>query len=267
MITSILISAGVGALIGLVYYGLINIPPIKRNFGKFPNWVLIVLVVVGGRVFEPIVRDFWNEKRLPANTESALLQTPVFQTIKRQEPQIFSEMLNRSIEALRKDKNASLTPITAGYCTKLVLKRTPHADDKAVIDWMRSTIEITRYLDSRSHDQAFAYTFPDRFQYKLPFLTDLPKERLSRQLETLNEVLITSHQKSRPIPTEIEVQPIILSVMTKIKDHCDISIFSKLNRQDLDHAETMRTLLAYYDGILALPEPQASAVLRYSLAQ
>jgi hypothetical protein len=59
----------------------------------------------------------------------------------------------------------------------------------------------------------------------------------------------------------------MIDVLTGIRDRCDISIFSKLDRQDLDHAETLRTLLAYYDGLFALQEPQAGAVLRYSLAQ
>lgn len=267
MLTKILISATVGAFIGLIYYGLINIPAVKRNFGKLPNWVGIALIIIGGRALEPVVTNFWNDFYLPANTEAALLQSSVFRTIKVQEPKVFAEMLSRCVETLRKDRNASLTPITAGYSSKLVLKRIPHADDKFVIEYMRSTIEITRYLDSRNHDQAFAYIFPDRVQFKLPFLADLPKERLNHQLETLNDVLVSSYQKQRPIPSEGEAQPIMLDVLTQIKDHCDISIFTKLNSKDLDHAETLKTLLAYYDGILALPEPKASTVLRYSLAQ
>jgi hypothetical protein len=267
MFTRILIAGAVSALIGLIYFGIINIPAIKRNIGKVPHWVGILVVIAAGRVFEPMVTTAWEAFQLPTQTESALLEVAVFRTIKEQEPKLFQEILQRAIEALRKDRKASLTPITAKYCTKLVLSRIPHADDRAIIEYMRSTMDITRYLDSRSHDQAFAYLFPDRVQYKLPFLADLPKERLERQLGALNGVLVSSFGKQRTIPTETEVQPIMIDVLTGIRDRCDISIFSKLDRQDLDHAETLRTLLAYYDGLFALQEPQAGAVLRYSLAQ
>lgn len=267
MLPRILIAGAIGALMGLIYFGIINIPAIKRSVGKVPHWVGILVVIAAGRLFEPMVTAAWDAYQLPAHTEAALLQTAVFRTIKEQEPKLYQEILQRAIEALRKDRKANLTPITAKYCTRLVLSRIPHADDRAILEYMRSTIDITRYLDSRSHDQAFAYLFPDRVQYKLPFLADLPKERLERQLGALNRVLVSSFHQQRPIPTETEVQPIMIGVLTGIRDRCDISIFSRLDQPNLDHAETLRTLLAYYDGLFALQEPQAGAVLRYSLAQ
>ena len=65
---NIAFAAIIGACAGLLWYGLTKIPPIQRQFQKFPKWVGIVVVLGVVKIFHPMLEDAFNSFSIPRNS-------------------------------------------------------------------------------------------------------------------------------------------------------------------------------------------------------
>jgi hypothetical protein len=265
---NVAVGAAIGAVSGGLWAGFTSIPAVVKRFGSFPKWVPIIVVLGSMKLFGPLVTDEINKHLLPQRTEQMLLTIPLYQEIKKQEPAAFKQLVSKVSAALQENPNASVTSLCADSVGKLTEQRLPKASDKAVIDFVRSNVEIMKALNAINPEFAYLFVFPQFAKGNYGYAQSIPQNLMQKQLVVMNQVLVTSNGSNPIQPTKSEADPIIQGVVDSlIKAHGkDVAVLGNTKDPNVDRAKCVKMLIAYMEQVLALPEDKAVMVYRYSFA-
>jgi hypothetical protein len=265
---SVAVNATVGATAAAAWVGFTSIPGVVRRFGKFPSWVAILVVIGAARIVSPVVLEGVNKQLLPQRTEEMLLTIPLYQEIKRQEPAVFQQLVVKASDALKKDPKSSLTGICADSVGKLTERRLPKASDKAVLDFVRSNVDVMKALYGIKPEYAYLFVFPQLAKGDYTYASSIPPDLMQKQLAAMNQVLVSSNGNTPIQPTKEEADRIIQEVVDSLlKAHGkDVAVLGNMKAPDVDRGKCAKLLIAYMEQVLALPTEKAVVVYRYSFA-
>ena len=203
-----------------------------------------------------------------AQVEEDLLRIPLYQVLKAYEPVTYSEILQDFDRAVR--GGATQGELIEGGRRRVVAvlqRRLPHASDGALSDFVGVVVDQLTQLDGKPGPVCFNVLFPGRVPGVQPdqFLTKAAKER---ELQVSARVIETAAREAHPIPTEQQVEKILLKVYTAVVERHgqDAGLLEQLESPTIDKVKACRVMRTMYAAILTLPLRERANLLRVMLA-
>jgi hypothetical protein len=195
---------------------------------------------------------------------------PVYVTIKRTDPEVYSKILASSLDARRLGKSeAELAASTREYLSALFKKYLPLASDGSVIAATELAVTEAEAIGKKSADACYDFFYPRPGSKPLIMSEYLPVEVQTRDLSTTASVIETGSTAPQPIPAEKEVSPPIKAIINKLSRSYpagDIEALANPDSPAVSHETTCRMLTTLYRQVLALPPKDAVRVLRFLFA-
>jgi hypothetical protein len=152
--------------------------------------------------------------------------------------------------------------LVVGEVSKIATRRMAHASQDSLMNLTRDVLANMKTL-SKHEDACFRYLFP---QVAGP--ADMNKyfdqESQERTLVLLADVIRSSAEHPVPLPPGGQAQeklaPVINALYTEFG--ADTRMLANVSAPGVDRTKVCTIAIALYDGIMALPPPDAAAALR-----
>ncbi|CFR13712.1 topoisomerase IV subunit A subunit [Yersinia frederiksenii] len=263
--TEVLVSGGVAAVLGIVTTTLRN-----RNKLSTISAILwfIIPIVIGNIIYYQYNNPNWLRGNERTQIEQSLESFPVFQTLKQQEPALYTQLIDNFI----KSKNAGhseqqLIDEMKQSVAELTVQRIQRASDENVIDYMKIILEELRYYqaNNRSEKLCFKALFP-QVSGGVNTTKVLPRELLDRDLDSVNRLFESSTgEVIKPKNQEYESKLNIVIEQMQQQYGDDLHMFSNPASADVDREKICDMAIDMYSEILKLPPNEAGAILRSML--
>ena len=264
---SIVLAASITGALGAVAGGLIGGLLTRKRGGTFSRNVMVVCLVlgaaVGAQVLGPRV-SAWYEIR---NAEQALLETPVYQVLKKHEPVAYAKILaefKRTVgEPSRSD---AFTTLVMNEVSAVTSRRMGTASQDSLVALIHEMVTNLRKLQGDG-DACFRYLFP-QVAGPADIGKHFDKAAQDRSLSLLADVIRTSaEQPTEAVPPHVaqeKLVPVVAGLADEFGD--DAQMLGNVAAPGVDRQKVCAITISLYDRILKLPESDAAMVLR-SLAQ
>ncbi|HHL2559455.1 TPA: DNA gyrase [Yersinia enterocolitica] len=264
--TEVLISAGVAAVLGVITTGLRN----RNKLGKLGAILWVIIPIIVGNI---IYYHYINPNGLRSNDRAQIERSfegyPVFQTLKQQEPALYTQLIDNFIQSKKEGhSDQQLIDEMRRSVAELTVQRIQRAPDENVIDYMTVILEELRYYQANHHSEhlCFKALFP-QVSGGVNTAKVLPKELLMRDLDSINRLFKASSGgviKTDNQEHENKLNIIVAQMQQQYGD--DLQMFSNPASPDVDRAKICDMSIDMYSQILKLPPDDAGAVLRSMLS-
>jgi hypothetical protein len=260
---SIWIAAVVGAAGGLLggLVGMLithNRPDSKSNRTVMTVFV-VVCAVAANQLAAPWVQGWYAAQ----TAESSLLDNSLYPVLKKYEPEAYAKVLAEYKLAVRDSSRMDIFQnLVIAEVSAVATRRMAHASQDALINLFREVLANMKTL-SAHEDACFRYLFPqvagppDISKY-------LDKQSQDRTLALLTEVVRTAAENPVPLPDGAQAQEKLAPVINALYAEfgSDTQMLANASAPGVDRAKVCKIAIALYDGVLALPPPDAAAALR-----
>jgi hypothetical protein len=224
---------------------------------------LVIGAAMGALVLGPRV-SAWYELR---NAEEKLLETSVYQVLKKHEPAAYSKILaeyKRTVtDPTRVD---AFTSLVMNEVSAVTSRRMGTASQDSLIALMREMLGNLRVLQ-KDGDSCFRYLFP-HVAGPADIAKHFDEASQGRSLSLLAEVIRTSAENpAEAVPPNVaqeKLVPVVQALAEEFGD--DAQMLGNVAAPGVDRGKVCTITISLYDRILKLPESDAAMVLR-SLAQ
>lgn len=263
--TEVLISAGIAAVLGVIISGLRN----RNKLGRFGAilWVIIP-IVVGNIIYYHYINPNGLRSNDRAQIERVFAEYPVFQTLKQQEPALYTQLIDNFLKSKKEGHSEQqLIDEMKQAVSSLIAQRIQHAPDKDIIDYMNIILEELRYYqaNNRSEHLCFKSLFP-QVSGGVNATKYLPKELQSRDLDSVNRLFkASSGGIINPINQDYENK--LNTIVTQMQQQYgnDLQMFVNPASPDVDREKVCDMAIDMYSQIMQLPPSDAGAILRSML--
>ncbi|KKD59663.1 hypothetical protein RN22_14545 [Grimontia sp. AD028] len=203
-----------------------------------------------------------------AEVDTALSNIPIYAVIKEQDPAVYNRLVD-VVASLNTDKSnyGELVQATATELYAFVEPRLSHASDDSIIEYMTIQVEKMDILKALGGGQCYQFLALDP-NGPVVDISAFPRDLIERDMDTLEEIIVTSTTK-QPIPSMESVVPNIERVFyvlgAKYGDGIDMLDNMALASQNKE--VYCDIIIDLYDEILTLPKDEAVATLRWMLAE
>jgi hypothetical protein len=187
--------------------------------------------------------------------------------IVRRKPELYPEFL----EAYRAERNGDKLAADgrrAELLQSLLVTNFKHADDQAVVTYAKFYLDYLETINSRNSMDCFYSVFSKEGKAGNSMISVLGESDSLPKLNELQASIVASAlRKPQAVPDPKVAQPLVSKIATSI-DVAHQRFFVRLNSKGLrreDQEIGCRAQLAFYQNILALPQKEASLVLRFLL--
>lgn len=263
--TEVLISAGIAAVLGVITSRLRN----RNKLGRFGAilWVIIP-IVVGNIIYYHYINPNGLRSNDRAQIERAFAEYPVFQTLKQQEPALYTQLIDNFLKSKKEGHSEQqLIDEMKQAVSSLIAQRIQHAPDKDIIDYMNIILEELRYYqaNNRSEHLCFKSLFP-QVSGGVNATKSLPKELQSRDLDSVNRLFkASSGGIINPINQDYENKLNTIVAQMQQQYGNDLQMFVNPASPDVDREKVCDMAIDMYGQIMQLPPSDAGAILRSML--
>jgi hypothetical protein len=205
------------------------------------------------------------------DTEGELQKIPLFGSIKRVDPEVYTKISAAMIEARKLGKSqAELVAVMMPYVSNLSKKYLPVASDDAVIAAAELAVTEAETIGSKSPDACYDFLYPRPGSRPVILSEYLAGDVQHRDLLTTAAVIETGSTTPQRIPTEKEVSPLLKRVVDQLTQRypaADIAALANPNSPEIEHERTCRMTIALFREVLALPTKDKVRLLRFFFAQ
>ncbi|CNJ30583.1 MULTISPECIES: hypothetical protein [Yersinia] len=261
----VLVSGGIAAVLGGITASLRN----RKKLGKIGAVLWVIIPIIIGNVIYYQYNNpngFRNNDR--TQIEQSLESFPVFQTLKQQEPALYTQLIDNFIKSSNAGHSEQqLIDEMKQSVAELTVQRIQRASDENVIDYMKIILEELRYYQAnhRSEKLCFKALYP-QVSGGVNTTKILPKELQERDLDSVNRLfqastgeLITPQNQEY----ESKLDNIVQQMQQQYGD--DLQMFTNLTSPNVDREKVCDMAIDMYSEILKLPPNDAGAILRSML--
>nr|WP_245994963.1 DNA gyrase [Yersinia hibernica] len=261
----VLISAGIAVILGFITTRLRN----SNKLGKIGAILWVIIPIVVGNI---IYYQYINPNKFSGNDRAQIEQSlesfPVFQTLKKQEPALYTQLIDNFLKSKKEGQSEQqLIDEMKQSVAELTMQRIQHAPDKNVIDYMNIILDELRYYqaNNRSEHLCFKALFP-QVSGGVNATKVLPKELLMRDLDSVNS-LFTSSTGGLIKPENQEYENKLNAIVGKMQQQYghDLQMFVNPAAPEVDREKICDMAIDMYSQILKLPANDAGAILRSML--
>lgn len=261
----VLISAGIAVILGFITTRLRN----SNKLGKIGAILWVIIPIVVGNI---IYYQYINPNKLSGNDRAQIEQSlesfPVFQTLKKKEPTLYTQLIDNFLKSKKEGHSEQqLIDEMKQSVAELTMQRIQHAPDKNVIDYMNIILDELRYYqaNNRSEHLCFKALFP-QVSGGVNATKVLPKELLMRDLDSVNS-LFTSSTGGLIKPENQEYENKLNAIVGKMQQQYghDLQMFVNPAAPEVDREKICDMAIDMYSQILKLPANDAGAILRSML--
>lgn len=213
-----------------------------------------------------------HQKRLEASlkdTQLILETIPFHQILQKNDPELYNQLslaIDRSVE--QNDSLETLRSKLQSYLEQIVSQRLPTASNKAVIDYMKVTVEELKALKARGNDYCHQFLYPTTDQTVV--IGDfIDKDLLIQDREAVKEVIRSSYENPTGLPNEKQAIYHLQHVLTLLAlEHGQkLQVLSTPSSPSTNKGTVCTMTIALFQEILKLPESDSGTTLRFLILQ
>ncbi|MDA5494964.1 DNA gyrase [Yersinia intermedia] len=264
--TEVMVSAGVG----VVLFGITTILRNRNKLNKISAILLVIIpIVVGNIIYYQYINPNGLRNGDRARIEDSFENVPVLQTIKQQDPVLYTQLINNFVNSIKSGHSEQqLIDEMKQTIAELTVKRIQRAPDENVITYMQVILEELRYYQehNRSEMLCFKALFP-QVSGGVNSTKVLPTELLMRDLEAIN-LLFKASTGEFVKPTDQEHESKLKAIVQRMEQQYgnDLQMFVNPAAPDADREKICDMSIDMYTQILTLSPKDAGAILRSMLA-
>lgn len=229
---------------------------------------IAIAVVVGIAAGSWFFRD---NAPTPEQLDAAFSNMPSWQVIKEQEPAFRSKIQDQVLAMNKAGKTEQeIIDTIQPQILNLQMARLQTAPDANVVEYMKLNIEQIAAMQKLSDDNCFRFVYPEVKGGVNPMRL-LDKELMQRRMQAdatmmraavgPNKHTVTPQEITR---AETDVVPIIQKLTVKYGD--DIELLQSPAKGKGKEKLSCDLVQDLWNDVLALPEPQAAGLIRYSVS-
>lgn len=204
----------------------------------------------------------------PRKLESALLEVPLYQTLKTYDPQAFSQLVLQIQQSVRAgDSKAELISRARARLSGVVERHLPYAADDVVVDFTKVIIQEMQYLQQINPELCYAFLFSDRIP-GMDVAQYLTEELRHADLAVMSRVIETAARNPQSIPIESQIARSRDLALDRLMQRygADAAILAKLDDPHVDKSKVCTISAALYQEVLKLPKKESAKLLRFLFA-
>lgn len=194
--------------------------------------------------------------------ESALLEIPIYGTIKTYDPKSYDQILKEFQNSIKRSlSKLDLITRARAHVGKVLKRFMPYAADDALAAFTKVVIEEINQLKRKSGDLCYALIFPQQSR-PVNYKSHFSKELRNAEVNAVTRVIETAATDPQPVPSEKQVSTTREGVYSELVNRFgdDAALLANLESPDIDKACTLTAAL--YEEILKLPKKDSGKVLR-----
>jgi hypothetical protein len=259
---SVLLAAVCGAMAATVA----SLVTIKVKNNRAPYLVITLVVFLGLKAFSnktilPGVRD-WQ-------TDRQLRELPFYRDLAEVDPQTYQKIRVVASDSVRKGDGADviasrMVPIVAGTVPKYV----GTASDESVVAYIDVIVQQIEALH-KSHSDACYYLLFPREQGAMPgVISSLDQKTRDESLDTLGRIVHSAVHTPQPLPDARKAEALLVPVMDQLRGEFgnDLMLFQQKPTDSIGRQKVCAITVFLYKNVEALPQRDASLLLRYLLS-
>jgi hypothetical protein len=255
----IAVYAVVGALAGLIGWAVSRGVPSERR--QLVGVAVTVILMTAG---SPLVHRYLVD---PYRLDAVLDATPAYRALEEHEPQAYQRIRGEMLEATRRGESAvAASARMRAAIGALLPKYLQRADDDALIDYMRVTMDELEQISRHDIAAAYAFLVPDPAK-PVNVMAHISADLMRRDSEALARLIATGAKRREPHPPnargEAAFEKVVEQVRGQIGD--DFDALQRMGQPDADPQKIVRGTLVLYRTVFALPAADAAEVLRFLL--
>ncbi|MEA9390072.1 hypothetical protein SJI19_05820 [Acerihabitans sp. TG2] len=242
----------------------------KWHIGKV---TVSILTLVAIALWNTIAVDYLfsnNNKKEMRNFEQAMADIPMYQTIKKYEPTLYSSMLESAV-SLKKNGSSrqQIIDMLQLKHASILLARIRYATDDTLIEHVAVNLQQIQKLYVQKEQKCFKYLFP-QLDGGIDPVQLLPLNIMQRRMAVDNALIIASYETPRTINTQQDDAmaqhelSLIFQQMLLLYGQ-DITMLDAPADPNSDREKICEMTIDLYQRVLKLPAKQSSSVLRTML--
>jgi len=225
-------------------------------------WWLIGAGILCASIYFSI--PYLHDYRAERDAEAKLLDTPLYQVLKRDEPEVYSRVLTEYRQLLadpaRKD---SFVNLANNEVAEAATRRIAHASQAALLDLMHDMVARMKTLHQHPGDSCYRFLFP---HVSGPPDVSHYFDAASQQhtLELMAEVIRTASENPVPLPDPESVKASLAPIVdaTYAEFGSDAQMLANAESPGVDRVKVCSITISLYERILKLPPAVSSALIR-----
>ncbi|PSJ16106.1 hypothetical protein [Nitrosomonas supralitoralis] len=222
----------------------------------------VIHEVVEPSTFKPIQYGSFNASEL----EEVLSNIPAFLILKKHEPQIYQQIIKEMEAKMRKGASIlEIQQVVSGYIQLIASKALPRTSDKALISFVRETINILKILEEKEPIICMKNLFPGQYG-PLEITKYLSKEQMTPMMDAMSLVIVDSYKTSDN--TKIytaDAEELVARVVIELGDDAGYLETKGLQNRE-EYSRACNTVIRFYQLILSNNNKIAGNGLRYAFS-
>ncbi|MDQ6799628.1 MAG: hypothetical protein M3041_02190 [Acidobacteriota bacterium] len=226
-------------------------------------WIFAIVIAAGGFA----VFKFGLPMFIDKQADKELLKAPVNRQIARWEPDAYAQMKREMIASMQRgDPPAVAQSHVRKIVEKVANKYMKTADDIALIDYIKVTVDEIRQVNDRDSSAAFDMLF--NIDSTVGTSAYIDKATQQRDLDALAEVIRSGVAKEASPQDDQRAMQLLRGVMTSMRnDYGEQGVLALSPAHSSDKAKSVQLALEFYKRLLSLRSDQAAKVLRLVLSK
>jgi hypothetical protein len=258
---AVAVGAGAGAFAVLASVGLLKL------LGQSPNGkgasALYVILFLGGSA---IGREYVVPRIEAYRAESAMLELPLYRTLKEHEPQAYQKIMAVFKEGItQKLPKAELMGSGRAVIAEVAARRVQHAADESLVKFAEHLTTVVMALHAKGGTACFSYLNP-QFGPPVDFRPLIGDELAMRDLQVSSDLIQSAAGKTRAPLSEAEVSDDLQAVVSQLLTTytpADLQALGAPQDPNIDKRKVCEVTSAVFSQASSLPAPNGARLIRY----
>lgn len=238
------------------------------NKAKYYTVFAIALIMAFGiksTFIEPQIKSW----RAITSAEDSLLAIEPYPIIRERFPEDFNKLKNALIASLQNNdtKEQAIAKLRPIFMATLMSKL-PISSNSALTSFNQYALAVLGYFHSLGRDEdAFNYIF-DQSRLAKEWYKSLPKELRDGEMSLCREIFSSADPRNNANLDKVKAEMLIGTIASELvnKYGSKAGLLQNPQAPQNNRSDVVEIIIAYYSGIMKLPESDRGLVLRYSLS-
>jgi hypothetical protein len=201
-----------------------------------------------------------------ADLEKVLLAIPIYQSIKKHDPEAFEQIMSGMGKGFKGDASKEeMVALIREQTTKLYSRYLPISEDDALLNAIRESVDASAVLEKANPEACYAFLYGGPY---VDFMSLLSKDMQLAIVDSMAGVIETGVSNPQAIPGEKQVakqRELVTGALTR-RYGDDIALLSDASAPGVDKAKICLISVELYRQVLKLPKKESVQLLRFLAA-
>jgi hypothetical protein len=198
-----------------------------------------------------------------ADLEKALLAIPIYQSIKKHDPEAFEQIMSGMGKGFKGDASKEeMVALMREQTAKLYSHYLPISEDDALLNAIRQSVDASAVLEKANPEACYALLYGGTY---VDFMSLLSKDVQLAILDSTAGVIETGVSNPQTIPGEKQVakqREIVIGALTR-RYGDDVALLSDASGPGVDKAKICSMSVELFRQVLKLPKKESVQLLRF----